>query len=168
MDSNVQHLRHADHADLAELYKREGPRLRAFVARLSGDPDVAEDLCHDTFLKALEGWSMRRLDGSARAWLYQIARHTVYDYLRQRAHFVSTPLCTTSLAVGCTSGDARDLSLALAELPPRTRAVLLLFGLGYRIQEIATLTGMRCGAVKSVMHRGRAHLRAQAIVPGES
>jgi RNA polymerase sigma-70 factor, ECF subfamily len=165
MKSNVHHPRHADHADLAELYKREGPRLRAFVARLSGDPDAAEDLCHDAFLKALQGWPMRRLDGSARAWLYQIARHTTYDYLRRRTHMRITSLHTTSAWMDHDS-DARDLTVALAALPPRTRAVLLLFGVGYRIQEIAALTGMRLGAVKSVMHRGRAQLRAQATMPG--
>jgi RNA polymerase sigma-70 factor, ECF subfamily len=166
MERIVHHPRHADYTLLAELYEREGLRLRAFVARLCGDPDAAEDLCHDAFLKALQGWSMRRLNGSARAWLYQIARHTAYDYLRQRVHLRITALETASVSVEHTS-DARDLAVALAALPPRTRAVLLLFGVGYCIQEIAALTEMQCGAVRSVMHRGRAHLRAQATMSGE-
>jgi RNA polymerase sigma-70 factor, ECF subfamily len=166
MEHIVHHPRLADHTDLAELYEREGPRLRAFVARLIGDSDAAEDLCQDAFLKALQGWSTRRMEGSARAWLYQIARHTAYDYLRQRVHLRTLPLETASVWVEHTS-DARDLTVALAALPPRTRTVLLLFGVGYCIQEIASLTGMQCGAVKSVMHRGRAYLRAQATMSGE-
>ena len=166
MEHIVHHPRHADHTDLAELYEREGPRLRAFVARLCGDPAVAEDLCHDAFLKALQGWSTRRMEENTRAWLYQIARHTVYDYLRQRVHLRTLPLETASVWVEHTS-DVRDFTVALAALPPRTRTMLLLFGVGYCIQEIAALTGMQCGAVRSVMHRGRAHLRAQAAISGE-
>jgi RNA polymerase sigma-70 factor (ECF subfamily) len=166
MEHIVHHPRHADHTDLAELYACEGPRLRAFVARLCDDPDAAEDLCHDAFLKALQGWSTRRMEGSTRAWLYQIARHTAYDYLRQRVYLRTMPLETASICVEHIS-DARDLTVALAALPPRTRTILLLFGVGYCIQEIAALTGIQCGAVRSVMHRGRAHLRALAAMSGE-
>ncbi len=109
MEHIVHHPRHADHTHLAELYEREGPRLRAFVARLSGDPDAAEDLCHDAFLKALQGWSTRRLEGSTRAWLYQIARHTAYDYLRQRVHLRTLPLETAGAWV-----DARPATCAIS------------------------------------------------------
>ena len=162
----LQHGQPTASADLAELYEREGPRLRAFVARLSGEPDAAEDLCHDAFLKALQSWSTRRADGNTLAWLYQIARHVVYDDLRRRARVVITPLCAASLAVDCTSSGTRDLAVMVAALPPRTRAVLLLFGAGYRIHEIAALAQMQRGAVRSLMHRGRAHLRAQTRVSG--
>jgi RNA polymerase sigma factor (sigma-70 family) len=73
----------AEQIDLADLYERHAAHIRAFIAHLTSDSDAAEDLCHDTFLKALRGWSGRRQTGSTVAWLYQIARNTAYDYLRR-------------------------------------------------------------------------------------
>ena len=55
-----------------------------------------------------------------------------------------------------------DVPRALARLSPRTRQALLLFYAGYRTQEIAAMAGTSDSAVKHLIVRGRARLRAEA------
>ncbi|MGW6455383.1 sigma-70 family RNA polymerase sigma factor, partial [Streptomyces sp. NPDC055078] len=56
-----------------------------YVAYLSADAQLADDLAQDTFLRALS--SLHRFEGrsSARTWLLSIARRTVVDSLRHAA-----------------------------------------------------------------------------------
>jgi RNA polymerase sigma-70 factor (ECF subfamily) len=154
----------AEEFDLANLYEHYGARIRAFITRITSDREAAEDLCHDTFLKALAGWHRRRQAGSTIAWLYQIARNTAYDHLRRRQGIVMTALQRLDDEV---SDDqiARlhpDLPQAFAQLNPRTRQALLLFYAGYRTQEIAAMAGTTDSAIKHLIVRGRARLRARA------
>jgi RNA polymerase sigma-70 factor (ECF subfamily) len=160
----VHHPNHNEAAELADLYERYRARIRAFITRITGDQEAAEDLCQDTFLKALCGWQRRRRTSSTVAWLYQIARNTAYDHLRRRQAVILTALQRADAEV---SDDqiARlhpDVPRALARLSPRTRQALLLFYAGYRTQEIAAMAGTSDSAVKHLLVRGRARLRAEA------
>src|SRR5262245_56161202 len=101
----VHHPNHPEDADLADLYEHYGARIRIFITRITSDREAAEDLCHDTFLKALRGWQRRREAHSTRAWLYQIARNTAYDYLRRRQGMMLTPL-------QCVDDEASDDPIA--------------------------------------------------------
>src|SRR5262245_52751265 len=92
MMPTVHHPNHDQNTELADLYERYRARIQLFIARITGDPEAAEDLCQDTFLKALRGWQRRRQMSSTIAWLYQIARHTAYDYLRRRQGMILTAL----------------------------------------------------------------------------
>jgi RNA polymerase sigma factor (sigma-70 family) len=160
----VQHPNHLEYADLANLYEHYGARIRAFITRITSDREAAEDLCQDTFLKALCGWQRCRQAGSTIAWLYQIARNTAYDHLRRREGVVLTPL-------QCVDDEASDdqiarlhpdLPRAFAKLSPQTRRALLLFYAGYRTREIAEMAGTSDSAIKHLIVRGRARLRAEA------
>ncbi|MET9898850.1 sigma-70 family RNA polymerase sigma factor [Streptomyces sp. NPDC006446] len=77
-----------------------------FVAHLSADPQAADDLAQDTFLRALG--SLHRFEGrsSARAWLLSIARRAVIDSLR---HAAARP----------RSSDAADWQSAVERAQPR-------------------------------------------------
>ena len=160
----IHHPNHDQDTELADLYERYRARIRAFIARIIGDPQAAEDLCQDTFLKALRGWQRRRQASSSRAWLYQIARNTAYDYLRRRQGVVLTELQRADAEAhdDQIAGLHPDLPRALARLSPRTRQALLLFYAGYRTQEIAAMAGTSDSAVKHLLVRGRARLRAEA------
>jgi RNA polymerase sigma factor (sigma-70 family) len=160
----IHHPNHDHDTELTDLYERYRARIQLFITRITGDPEAAEDLCQDTFLKALCGWQRRRQASSTIAWLYQIARNTAYDYLRRRQGVIQTAL---QHADAEASDDliARlhpDLPRAFANLSPRTRQALLLFYAGYRTQEIAAMAGTSDNAVKHLIVRGRARLRAEA------
>jgi RNA polymerase sigma-70 factor (ECF subfamily) len=160
----VQYPDHLEYADLAHLYEHYGTRIRAFITRITSDREAAEDLCHDTFLKALCGWHRRRQAGSTIAWLYQIARNTAYDHLRRRQGIVMTALqrLDDEASDDQIARLQPDLPRELAQLSPRTRQALLLFYAGYRTQEIAAIAGTSDSAIKHLIVRGRARLRAQA------
>lgn len=62
--------------------------LRGFLVRRLRDPDIAEDLLHDTFVKALaEGAGFCDLQ-NPRAWLYRVTRNGLIDHLRQQHQVV--------------------------------------------------------------------------------
>jgi len=64
--------------------RHEAVVLGFFLRRVVGAPDLAADLCAETFARALEG--RRRFDqtrGHARAWLFGIARHVLAESLER-------------------------------------------------------------------------------------
>ena len=65
-------------------------------------------------------------------------------------------------AADVSAGLVADLEQAIATLPERARAVLVLFDVeGYGHEEIAALTGMAVGSSKAQLHRARKLLRAE-------
>ncbi|NGO73095.1 sigma-70 family RNA polymerase sigma factor, partial [Streptomyces boncukensis] len=135
-----------------------------FVAHLSADPQAADDLAQDTFLRALR--SLPRFEGrsSARTWLLSIARRTVVDSLRRQS---SRPALHgrddwQTLAEQAQPKDVPGFEegIALAELlaalpEERRRAFVLtqLFGLPY--DEAALGIGCPVGTVRSRVARAR-------------
>jgi RNA polymerase sigma factor (sigma-70 family) len=68
----------------AELYAAHGRSIYQFVRLHTESADAAEDLTAETFLRAVRAY--RQFDparGSARTWLFAIARNAVRDYRRQ-------------------------------------------------------------------------------------
>lgn len=76
-----------DPAAFADFYEAEAARLLVFFARRTCDPQVALDLCAETFAAAFEGRRRFRGDGDeqARAWLYGIAHHRLARFFRRGA-----------------------------------------------------------------------------------
>ncbi len=85
--------RAGDPAAVDRFVRALHPDVVRFVAHLSSDPQAADDLAQDTFLRALG--SLHRFEGrsSARVWLLSIARRAVIDSYR---HAAARPrLCVT-------------------------------------------------------------------------
>jgi RNA polymerase sigma-70 factor (ECF subfamily) len=74
--------RHGDPTALAELYRRHGPRLLAYLERRLGNRPDAEDVLQETFLRIFAGRG--RYDGRGRfhAWLFTIATRLAADRMR--------------------------------------------------------------------------------------
>ncbi|MFD7612772.1 sigma-70 family RNA polymerase sigma factor [Streptomyces sp. NPDC059828] len=155
-------------ADAVERFVRALHRdVLRYVAHLCGDPQSADDLVQDTFLRALG--SLHRFEGrsSARAWLLSIARRAVIDSYRYaaarpRLHDVPDWQLTVELAQprdlpGFDDGVA--LLELLAALPPERReAFVLTQMLGLPYAEAAELSGCPIGTVRSRVARARATL----------
>ncbi len=81
-------LSRADPVAIAWVYERYGPAVRAFAARLLGDPEIAEDLVHDVFVELPSSVGRFRGDCSVRSFLISIAvnlsRHHVRTAMRRR------------------------------------------------------------------------------------
>jgi len=53
-----------------------------YILSITKDPQLAEDVLQDTFVKVLSG-GVRCASGKEQAWLYRVARNLCYDYLRK-------------------------------------------------------------------------------------
>ncbi|ELP66756.1 sigma-70 family RNA polymerase sigma factor [Streptomyces turgidiscabies] len=138
-----------------------------YVAHLSADPQAADDLAQDTFLRALG--SLHRFEGrsSARSWLMAIARRAVIDSFRHaaarpRLHDTEDWRLTVELAQ--PSGlpgfdDGVALLDLLAALPDERREAFVLTQLmGLPYAEAAEVSDCPVGTVRSRVARARATL----------
>jgi RNA polymerase sigma-70 factor, ECF subfamily len=145
------------------LYHEHRRPLLAYLVRLVDDREAAEDLCQETFLKALRSWARHDPAASPVAWLYRIATNTAYDHLRRRRRAILTPLVEVDVladahAAGLDEGEG--VRRALAELPARYRVPLLLHTCaGHSLQEIADALGCSHAAVKMRLLRARERFR---------
>jgi len=158
-------------ADSAGRFEREVmPHLDSAynLARwLTGSDVDAEDVMQEAAMRALRFTGGLRSADDARAWLLQIVRNTSYTWLRKNRRYVELP--DNHDAVDPQAGPdelllhevtAADLRLALEQLPPEFREVLVLRELdelSYR--EIAGVAGVPMGTVMSRLARARAELR---------
>ncbi|MEU0374773.1 sigma-70 family RNA polymerase sigma factor [Streptomyces sp. NPDC006283] len=138
-----------------------------YVAYLSADPQAADDLTQETFLRALG--SLHRFEGrsSARTWLLSIARRTVVDSFR---HTAVRPKVSDKddWQFAAERSQPRDLpgfedGIALAELlavipAERREAFLLTQLLGLPYAEAATAISCPIGTVRSRVARARSSL----------
>ncbi|WP_424858572.1 RNA polymerase sigma factor [Tepidimonas sp. HKU77] len=140
------------------------PRLRRYARALVGDRAAADDLVQDTLERAWARIDSWRPDGDMRAWLFSIL-HNLHVDQRRRPAVVAVPLDEEALAspvrASQTDGlEMRDLEIALRQLPPEQREVLLLVALeDMSYDEIARTLGVPLGTVMSRLSRGRARLR---------
>jgi RNA polymerase sigma-70 factor (ECF subfamily) len=142
--------------------------------RLTHDPARAEDLVQDTMLRAFRAWHQYQPGTNVRAWLLTILRNTfINDYRRERARGIPVDLSAIedfSLfdEVGERDPEGRifdrmvdeDVITAIDELPEEFRETLVLSDVeGLPYQEIATVTGVPVGTVKSRLFRARRALQ---------
>lgn len=150
-----------------------------FALRLSGSADEAEDLVQETFLRAFRAWGQYEQGTKAKSWLFTICRN-VFLRGRERSHrheeIVSEKADRTgpnpvnpvwvSVAGVDPEGEFFDSIVdeqileAIDELPEEYRMTVLLSDLeGLTYQEIADLTDVPVGTVKSRLFRGRRRLQ---------
>jgi RNA polymerase sigma-70 factor, ECF subfamily len=145
------------------LFERYQRPILAHLSRLVGDQATAEDLCQDTFARALRGWSHEEPPANGGAWLYRIATNAAYDHLRRRRRIHFAPLNDADGAA--TEGPSHDdegdrVRAALADVPEHYRVPLVLHACaGYSMDEIARRLGCTSAAVKMRLFRARARFR---------
>ncbi|MEU3776246.1 sigma-70 family RNA polymerase sigma factor [Streptomyces sp. NPDC032472] len=145
-----------------------------YVAYLSADPQAADDLTQDVFLRALA--ALPRFEGrsSARTWLLSIARRTVVDSLRHaaaRPRLSSRHDWQTAAEQSQPYGvpgfeDGIALAELLAGIPAERREAFVLTQLlGLNYAEAATAAGCPVGTVRSRVARARLALVAVLTAP---
>lgn len=136
--------------------------------RMTGNPDDAEEVVQEAFLRVwrkAEGW---RSDGDAlfTTWLYRVVTNLCIDRRRRKATIpiedIDEPLDPLPSSFELLKGEkARQLVReALAQLPDRQRAAMSLCHLGeVGNQEAADILGISVNALESLLVRGRRGLR---------
>jgi RNA polymerase sigma-70 factor (ECF subfamily) len=143
--------------------------------RMLRDVAAAEDAAQETFLKAWTAIGTFK-GGLVRPWLLRIATNRCYDVLRARGRrpadsfdaepFESEPTWTSQTpdehpeVFAARAELSVHLERALARLPDDQRLVVVLSDVqGHAYDEIAEITGIAVGTVKSRLSRARARLR---------
>ena len=150
------------------LYRRHAARLHGVVARLVGyDRARAEDLVQEAFVRAWQALPAYRFESAFGTWLHRLAVNTALMDLRARrsrpgldGDDEALDHVGTADSAGHGTALALDLERAVATLPPRARAVLVLYDVeGWKHEEIADALGMAVGSSKAQLHRARSLLR---------
>ena len=76
--------------DMGIIYQRYYGDLYRFCKSMCNNKDLAEDICHDTFYKALRSTSSYNGDCKVISWLCQIAKNTYISYLRKEKRMVKS------------------------------------------------------------------------------
>ena len=134
------------------LFAKHHGEIFAYLLRMMRDPEVAADMAQDAFVKAYKNYETLEKPENARAWLYQIAQRVALDEIRRRKIIRFMPWTGESRGAAPSAEhlvmDGRlsgDLQRALARIPERQRAALLL-------AEIHDLTGLELAAALGVSH----------------
>jgi len=135
-----------------ELFARHHGEIFAYLLRMIRDPELAADLTQDAFIKAYKAYDSLEKPENARAWLYQIAHRVALDHIRRGKIVRFLPWTGESRGASPSAEhlvmDAHlsgDLQRALARIPERQRAALLL-------AELHDLTGLELAAALGVSH----------------
>ena len=145
------------------FYDRTARTLRAYLARVTGDAALADDLLQEAYYRFLRARGQYEGEVHRRNALFRIATNLVYDS-RRRAR-VAPPLTVPEQelvdrrAESAATERATELRQALAHLKPRERALLwLAYAQGSSHKEIAQSMGLRTGSVKLLLFRARRRL----------
>jgi RNA polymerase sigma factor (sigma-70 family) len=151
--------------------------------RILSDPDAAADATQDAFLSAFRAMPKFR-GGSFKSWVLRIVTNACYDQLRFKQRRPASSLDDLAVEADHTSylhdpAEQPDESVerqelnqmiqaAISTLPVEQRVVLILSDVqGLNYQEIAQVTGLSLGTVKSRLSRGRSRLRDHLVQQGE-
>jgi RNA polymerase sigma-70 factor, ECF subfamily len=145
------------------FYDRTARTLRAYLARVTGDASLADDLLQETYYRFLRARGDYEGEAHRRNALFRIATNLVYDS-RRRAR-ATPPLMVTEHEIADRRSEAvsteraSELRQAMSHLKPRERALLwLAYAQGSSHKEIAQSMGLRTGSVKLLLFRARRRL----------
>ena len=155
-----------DEDTFGAFYARTARALWAYLARMTGSPDLADDLLQETYYRFLRAHAPHESDAHRRNSLFQIATNLARDGRRRglRAHLVELPDGSDGgqpeLAADVdVAGDAErrtDVGRAMARLKPREREMLwLAYAQGSSHRDIAGTLGVKAASVRLLLFRAR-------------
>ena len=134
--------------------------LMSFCFYLCGNKALAEDICHDAFVKGLQSIGQLRKPEQSIAWLKQIARRLFLDYKKSAAqskpHMDFNEMNHNSLQSESLSDQQILAMQALQILSEEERNIVIMVDIqGHSYLEVAELIQMKEGTVKSKLFRAR-------------
>jgi len=147
--------------NIQQIFERHHDEIYRYVARLTGDPDLAADIAQETFIRWVEN-APDQLE--ARAWLYKVATNLCRDHVRVHSRRIellkespeSTPIGNAPLDPhrGVEALERRDaVRDVLSGLPEKDRVMLLMQQEGFSHKEIAEAVGTTTGSVGTMLAR---------------
>ena len=147
------------------FYERTARPLWAYLARITGDRQAADDLLQESYYRLLRARVPLENEGHRRHYLFRIATNLARDGCRRRA--AAAPLVHASIDEASEDRSAGrtesrlDLSRAFVRLKRRERELLwLAYAHGSSHEEIGAALGLRTGSIKPLLFRARQRLAA--------
>ncbi len=149
----------------AEVWEQFNQRILGYIQRRVADPDDAEDLMQEVFVKVHTRIDQLQQEDRVLPWLYQIARNTVIDYYRSRK-----PSASLSEELVDDSSEVEEaepiqvladgLQDMIYQLEVKYQQPLILSEIqGMKQSEVAEELGLSLSGAKSRIQRGRQKLR---------
>jgi RNA polymerase sigma-70 factor (ECF subfamily) len=156
-----------DEGAFAELLRRHRDAVYGFACRMLNDPQEAEDVAQETFLRLYRASNRYRADASLRTYLLKIARNICIDHFRKKRPEIMDTLPETpteetplDLLEGAIAADR--LEKAIGDLPVNQRtAILLRHTEQLSYQRISEVMDVSTSAVESLLVRARRALRRE-------
>jgi RNA polymerase sigma-70 factor, ECF subfamily len=145
--------------EFAAFYERSARPLWAYLARVSGDAALADDLLQESFLRFLGADHPNDGEVSARRYLFRIATNLMRDHWRRprAASIEDIPEEIFQTRDHAGASESRMmLGPALGNMRPRERQLLwLAYAEGYSHREIASITGLASASIRLLLFRAR-------------
>ncbi|MBS4219966.1 RNA polymerase sigma factor [Bacillus sp. FJAT-49711] len=161
--------------EIANWYDEHSKSILSFILLMVRDYQEAEDLTHDTFVKAYQHYNSFKHSSSEKTWLFSIAHNVTVDYLRKRKtrNFIKETLLLQKNNIPLPEDliqikeESYELYNALGELKETYRKVIVLRKIkGFSIEETAKILNWSESKVKSMLFRAMPALKKQLIKEG--
>jgi RNA polymerase sigma-70 factor (ECF subfamily) len=140
----------------AGFYERSARPLWAYLARVSGDTALADDLMQESFVRFLCASQPEEGEVAGRRYLFRIATNLLRDHWRRPRQASIEEIPEEFFAASPSSSSADLLGPALAAMRPRERQLLwLAHAEGYTHREIAQITGLAAASIRILLFRAR-------------
>jgi RNA polymerase sigma factor (sigma-70 family) len=148
--------------DFDALYDEVFPPLYRYCQRLTGDPDGAEDVAQEAFVRLLD----REIEGerpALRVWLFTVATHLIRDRWRVgqnrkrllEIHPVTPAAEPDPLAETERRQEVAGVRRALDVLDARDRELLLMREEGFTYREMAEAVGVNATSIGTLLARAQ-------------
>lgn len=148
-----------NHPFVYSWYEQYKTGIFRFALSILKDPQLAEDVLQETFLRILSGKGNPD-PGKEQAWLYRVARNICYDILRKRKHESAE-----SSAAPAPENNQWEFLELIAPLSPKEQEIVSLKIIGgLTHKEIAKVMGLTTGGAKKRYERAIRKLREEMEV----
>jgi RNA polymerase sigma-70 factor, ECF subfamily len=148
-----------DNEQFAGFYARSARSLWAYLARVSRDRALADDLTQASYVRFLCANYPADGEVAARRYLFRIATNLLRDHWRRPQSTSIDDVPEELFTARCGQGQADTLAMlgpAMAQMRPRDRQLLwLAYAEGYSHHEIAEVTGLASASIRLLLFRAR-------------
>lgn len=148
------------------MYEEHSNNIYKFAYRLTGNPQEAEDITQETFLKLYNHVNSHHNLQNPKAWIYRVAANTCYNLLKRNEKYRKI-LSEDGETIGNKENNRQNhiesefikneemqiIKNALKELPLRDRLVLELHQDGISYRDMARIIDVRKSSVRTILYR---------------
>lgn len=161
--------------EIADWYDQHSESILSFILLMVKDYQLAEDLTHDTFVKAYLYFDSFNNHSSEKTWLFSIAHNLTVDYVRKRKPVMffkevfllrkdGSPLPEEIIQI---KEESYELYKAIGDLKDTHRKVIILRKIkGFSIEDTAKILNWSESKVKSTLFRAIPALKRKLLKEG--